>query len=122
MVRKQQPENAFETALHEQHEMAAAGTVDNGVFFDTVNALELTGLELTGSGDVKTERFAAAMHEVYSRIADLEIVPPLNESQTKLVAGKVAVYAAMREVAQPKTRRRSKPTDVSDSPTDKPKP
>jgi hypothetical protein len=116
------PENPFEEAFINHQALVGAEPVENAAFFNSASSLETTGLGLVGTGQVNTERVAEVMHQVFTRVADLEVVPPLDEAQRNLVAGKVATYAALREVAQPKTRARSKPTNPTNIPTDKPKP
>ncbi len=115
--------NAFEVGLEEQQVLVASAPVDNGMLFSVVASLEQSGLRLIGEGKLKTAYFAEAMHAVFGKIADVEIVPPMDKDQAALVAGKVATYAHMQEATAPKPKSRTaKKTDVSRQATDRRKP
>ncbi len=114
--------NPFEEALIEQEALLASGPVDNDLLHVTLNALETTGYEQIGKGELKTARFAEALHQVFSNAAELEVVPPLSEEQQARFTGKIATYATMMEATATKPPRRTQTkTDTDKTPTDKPK-
>ncbi|HET9173810.1 MAG TPA: hypothetical protein VFN56_00845 [Candidatus Saccharimonadales bacterium] len=113
------PDDTFEQAYQAQQALTETQPVDRGFFLESTENLEQTGLQLFGSGDLKPARFAEVMHSVFSKIADVEVEPPLSEEQLKTIAGKVATYSALREASTPKGRRATKKaTDTNAIPTD----
>lgn len=120
---RKNPDGPFEQGMAEFQALTEESPVDNSTLFEVTSNLENTGLTQMGSKELTGRRFAEAMHAVFIKISEMEVVPPLDEAQTNLVAGKVATYAAMQEATAPKKRvSRKKATDTSDIPTDKPKP
>ena len=113
--------NPFEAALAEQEALFSVQPLPHALVQANLDSLERTGFEHIGAGNLKTARFAEAMHGVFMQVSDLEVVPPFNEEQAQEIAGKVATYAAMQEAATPKKTRAARKTETKQAKTDQAK-
>lgn len=111
--RRAENPNAFQEAKYLVEDMMVEPTVENRQLFEAVDRLEQIGTRYLGEHLITAKVLGRAMHAVYIGMADIEIVPPLDEEQKALVAGKVATFAAMAEIAQPKSPKKPKPTDTN---------
>ncbi len=116
-------DNIFEHNLVQYTELTSAQPITNEDLVLALENLEESGEASVADKTTKLARFADVMHTVVSRVAELEVEPPLSEAQKKRMAGKVALYGQMMEAIAPKRGRgRTKPTDTKAIETDKPKP
>ncbi len=102
----------FQEANYQVQDLMQEVSVDNEQLFTAISNLEQLGTVALGQKEIDVKRFANTMHAAYVRVVDLEVVPPVSEEQKNLLAGKVATFAAMGDIAEPKSPLKPKPTDT----------
>jgi len=104
-----------------QHrEFVTMDEVPKGEFIDATTNIETTGMALVATDAKQLNRVASALHEVYSKVSEVNIVPPLSEEQAKDYVGKTIMFGALLESAD--VPKKPKATDTAAIPTDKRKP
>lgn len=111
--------NPFAEAVIEHQALEAEQPIDNQALFASLGRLEATGLGMVGADGLDMAAFNEVMHTAFSKVADLEIVPPLSEAQKAIVAGKVSLFGAAREASEAKSNKpRDQKTDTDKIDTD----
>lgn len=114
MARRAASPDEFQSAHYALEDLLRDQPVENEELFRYFETAESAGQAMAGRGDRTAGYVAKFLHQDLIAMGDAEVVPPLDEKQRELIAGKVGFYASLRDkdhAPRPKALR-STPTEA----------
>ena len=111
MTRRAENPDAFQEAHYAFQDLLKEQPVPNDQLFASLQRVEDIGQTAVANGYRKMNYVAKFIRQDVMSIAEVEVVPPLDQDQLNRVAGKVEFWGQLLESSAPKKREpRQQPT------------